>query len=276
MAIAFALLSLLSAAGLDLALKHRSRVGTTPGVQLLLIGLVWSVVSGCAWWCAPSFWSGPTLVWGLVSGVTGLAANLLLLVAMRGCEVGTCATVYRLNLVPATLLAVLALGETLTDGKLLALVLAVGAVLLMATWRGGANRFLAAAIAACALRALMALAYREGVVAGAEAGGLLVINGVVWFVGAAAWAAVSEGWRGRLSMAEVRWGLAIGLLATGSATFLARALVHGQLSQVLPISQLSFVVTALAACLLLGERLTLRKATALALAVGAIGVLITV
>ena len=274
MAIAFAFLSMACAAALDLALKHRSRAGTSPGRQLILIGAAWSIVSLVPVLCAPVPWTGVSLACGLISGIFGLAANLLLLLAMRGCEIGTCATVYRLNLVPATILAVVALDETMTAGKAAAVTLAVGAVLLMASWRiGNGPRFLAAAVIACLLRACMALAYREGVVAGADAGCMLVVNGVVWLAGAAWWAAAREGWRGRFASAELRWGLGVGLLATGSAAFLAQALARAPVTAVLPISQLSFVATTLAACLLLGERLTRRKAVALGLAAGAIGIL---
>jgi drug/metabolite transporter (DMT)-like permease len=55
---------------------------------------------------------------------------ILLIEGMRRYEVGVCSTIYRLNLAPAAVLAFVFLGEEATAGKILAVIAAVGAVLM--------------------------------------------------------------------------------------------------------------------------------------------------
>ena len=58
--------------------------------------------------------TGTTVLWGMVSGLFSLAANLLLIEAMRRQSVGVCSTIFRLNLVAVVIGACWLLDETLT------------------------------------------------------------------------------------------------------------------------------------------------------------------
>jgi drug/metabolite transporter (DMT)-like permease len=274
MTIALALCSMACAAGNDLVFKQRSGSGTPPGRHLTLVAMVWTAcfaVPACA---TPWVLGDPAIVWGLLAGLLGVAANLLFLVALGGGEVGSVATVYRLNLVPATLLAVVLLGEDLTLQRALAVSAALGAVAALAGPRQGVGwRWLVLAIAACLARAGMGLAYKQGLLMGAGTERLLFVNGAVWLGGSLLWTVLAErrarAWRG----SDLSWGLLSGLLISGNVLFLTMALARAPLSDVLPVTQLGFVATALAATLLFGEALTVRKVAALALAVGCIIIL---
>ena len=69
--------------------------------------LVFSIWAGCG----PGVrFTGPTMLWGSLTGFCSVAANILLVRAMKHHEVGLCSTIYQLNLVPAAILAFLFLG----------------------------------------------------------------------------------------------------------------------------------------------------------------------
>lgn len=209
--------------------------------------------------------------WGLYAGLMGVAANLLFLTALGGSEVGACATVYRLNLVPAMLLAVVLLGEEINLRRALAVSAALGAVALLAGPRQGTSwRWLWLVLAACIARAGMGLAYKQGLLMGADPSRLLFVNGAVWLLGSLLWAALAERGRGSVTRADLAWGLLSGLLISGNVLFLTLALAQSALSDVLPITQLGFVATAVAAALLYRERLDRKKLLALALAVACV------
>lgn len=274
MTIALALCSMACAAGNDLVFKQRAGSGAPPGRHLALVAAVWTACFAIPACTAPWTLGDPALVWGLLAGVLGVVANLLFLLALSGGEVGSCATVYRLNLVPATLLAVVLLGEELTLRRALAVSAALGAVAVLAGPRQGISwRWLVLAVAACLARAGMGLAYKQGLMLGAGTERLLFVNGAVWLGGALLWMAIAERRARPWQRADLTWGLGSGVLISGNVLFLTLALARAPLSDVLPITQLGFVATALAATLLFSEALTRRKLAALALAAGCIIIL---
>lgn len=271
MAATLALCSMACAASNDLVFKQRAAAGTPPARHLALVAAVWMacfIVPACAGAWGPG---DPALAWGLISGVLGIAANLLFLTALGGGEVGSCATIYRLNLVPATLLAVVLLGEDLTPRRALAVSAALGAVAVLAgARRGGSWRWLLLAGIACLARAGMGLAYKHGLTLGADSSRLLFVNGAVWLAGSLLWLRLAPGaapaWRG----SDLGWGLLSGLLISGNVLFLTLALARAPLADVLPITQLGFVATAVVAIPLYREPPTVRKLAAIALAIACI------
>lgn len=51
------------------------------------------------------------LFWGCLSGIFSAGGNILLIASMRVLPVGSCSTIYRLNLVPVILGAFLAISQ---------------------------------------------------------------------------------------------------------------------------------------------------------------------
>lgn len=266
-------LACLLCAGLnDFVFKLYSRKARSVGLYFCLVGCVWTTVfavrAGSSLgepFTAVSVW------WGSLSGFCSVVANILLVRAMKHHEVGMCATIYRLNLVPAALLAFLFLGETLSVGKVLGVACATGAVLLFyqANGKNGqavTSAALAGMVLASFLRAGMGLFYKCGTNHGADETAILVINGGCWIVGGLAYYLAVER-RAPVSLRNVtKYGLISGGLASGIVGFMIFALKYGDASMVLPISQLSFVVTALLGAATLREPFTRRKVAGLALA----------
>ena len=274
MPILFAVMSLCCAAANDVVYKRRSTRADESYRHLVIVSLVWAVV-----FIGPALplsgWTAAALRWGILSGLAGVCAHLLLLAAMRGCEATTCSTIYRLNLVPATLIAVVAFGEHLTVAKAVAISAAVGALGLFASGgRKVSRRHLALALGACVLRAVMALAYKQGLDQGSGAMPLLAVNGLCWSAGSLLWllAMTRLEWR-HWDRPHVSWGLLSGMLVSGNVLFLTLALARAPISTVLPISQLSFVLTAVLGFLLYREPLGIARLAGSGLAVCSVIVL---
>ena len=117
-AVLLALLSMACAAVNDIVFRLYRRQHRPVGSYLAAIGFVWAGVFSLL--AAPKvFWlcDGVTLRWGLASGCLSVVSNILLVHAMARHEAGACATIYRLNLAPAALLAFVLLGEPPSRGR---------------------------------------------------------------------------------------------------------------------------------------------------------------
>jgi drug/metabolite transporter (DMT)-like permease len=274
--ILFALGSLLSAGVSDVVYKFYARQLKGVGTYIAVIGSVWIVIFSVLAFPATLFKApNVTLMWGLISGTFGATANIFFVEAMARSEAGVCSTIYRLNLALAALFAIIVMGEAATTWKWLGIVTAVGAVLLfyeppppdhphhkpLGLWL---------AIAASLLRAGMGVTYKAGLSSGADGNLMLAVNGVVWLVAGLAYCVVVE--KGHVRPTANTWGYGFlsGLLTTGIVLFLVLALKGGDVSIVLPITQLSFMVTCFFGLIFFHERMTTSKAIGVTLAIGCI------
>ncbi len=297
-AILLALASMLCAAVNDFLFKLYARKGDSIGAYLALIGLIWTVVfAALAGFDGARLMAPATLRWGLLSGGFSILANILLLAAMARMDVGVSSTIYRLNLAPAAVLAVLLLHESATPAKAAALLCAVAAVILVCRPGpaarpapgvglssdgvvrtlddGGAARpgrrlpwisaGTALVILACLLRAGMGVSYKAGLLQGADAYGMMTLNGLAWLAGGWLYHRYA-GRRRPAGMATYVFGAPSGALVCGIVLFLIWALQRGEASIVLPVAQLSFVVTSLLGAAILHEALTRRKLAGIGLA----------
>jgi uncharacterized membrane protein len=266
----FALLSMGCAAANDFVFKLYARRRQAQGAYLAIIGLIWAVTF---LFIRPfSAWNAATLQWGIISGVFSIAANLLLVRALREGDVGICAAIYRLNLVPAAVLAIILFNENASFIRLAAIASGAAAVILFSgpgraaypLWHHAALRYV---VAASFLRAGMGLSYKAGLLNGAAADGILVLNGLAWAAGGGLFWIVGENFNWRLSRVTLKFGFISGMLVCGIVGFLMLALKQGDASLVLPITQMSFALTAVFGVVVLNEPLTLNKFACLSLAV---------
>lgn len=278
-AILFALASLLCAAVNDMLFKLYARKRRPVGIYVATIGLVWAAVFAAlgppsalaATWRA-------TLFWGIFSGTLGALANLLFIWALRRHEVGTCATIYRLNLAPAAILAVVLLAETVSWAKAIGVGAAVVAVLLFSNGGPRSETFhlgrgLGLVVSASLLRAGMGVTWKCGLVDGVNLYWLLAVNGLVWLVSGLVYHAFEARQDAPLTRKTWWYGAGSGLAVCGIALFVMLALQRGEASVILPISQLSFCLTSLLGVLLLREAVTGRKIAGTACAIACIVIL---
>ncbi|MBE6369689.1 MAG: hypothetical protein E7056_05980 [Lentisphaerae bacterium] len=281
-AIFWALACMSFAAGNDLLFKFFASKNRGNGFFVSIVGVVWLAVTLTFALFAPlpESW-GATILWGMISGFFSVGGNLLMLDAMRSLDAGVCATIYRLNLVPVTVGAALLLNEDISMLQYAGILCACGAVCAFIPRSRGENKVrktLSAAfiimIVASLMRAAMGLSYRYGFLHGASEKYVVVINSLFWIFGGVIYAY----WRERSLMPYSRqdWknlfflGGFSGALVTGIVITMALATKLGNASVVLPISQMSFLLTGALGIWLLKEKLTWSKALAFALGVVAI------
>lgn len=270
MTIAYALASMTCAGVNDFVFKIYAERKVSIGAYLALIGVIWTLVFMILGYGNLSAITTPSaLHWGLISGLFSALANIFLIVGMARMDVSTAATIYRLNLAPAAILAFLLLGESITAWKILGISVAALAVLLFCTpskVNGRVSGGIWIVTAACLLRASMGIAYKYGLSSGADPYGLLALNGMVWIVCGVAYHLFFL--RGRSAIASATWGYGAisGLLVCGIVLFMVMGLQVGDASIVLPVAQLSFVMTSILGALVLREALTHRKIACLGLA----------
>jgi uncharacterized membrane protein len=272
-AVFFAALSLLCASVNDVLFKLHTIRQRVFGPYLAFVGVVWALffclMSGSG---GTLGMSGVSLFWGTVSGAFSIMSNILLVAALGRHEVGVCATIYRLNLAPAAVFAMLFMGESCSVMKAAGVAAAAAAVIMFAnpgalpSSGSGAAAALRLALAASLLRAGMGLSYKCGINHGAEPLAMLTVNGVFWAAGGVIYYCVFERMGKISARVTLVFGAASGIFVCGIVLFLMMALQRGDASVALPVSQLSFAVTAAAGAVFLGEKISAGKAAGLALA----------
>ena len=280
MAIFWAFACMFFAACNDLLFKFFAGKNRGNGFFVSVVGVVWLVVAliPALLGQAPADWRA-TIIWGCISGFFSLAGNIMMLDAMRSLDVGVCSTIYRLNLVPVTVGAALILNENITPIQYVGIAAACLAILaFIPRNQSEVKRKLGWAfivmIIASLLRAGMGLSYRYGFLHGASEKYVVVVNSLFWIFGGVLYAF----WRERQLMPYNKqdWknlfflGGLSGALVTGIVITMALMLKLGNASVVLPIAQMSFLVTGALGIWLFKERLTLSKAMAFILGVAAV------
>lgn len=268
-----ALLSMVCAAANDLIFKFYVRRRRPVGAYLAVIGIIWAIVFTIYLPSRDCLLERQTIHWGIISGVFSIVANILFVKALAREDVGICSTIYRLNLVPAALLAFLIFREPATTPRLVAITSGVAAVLLF-SWPSGkvtTHPFVSATILlvvlASFLRAGMGLSYKAGILSGANEFGMLTINGFAWIAGGMTSHFLIDREMWKVPLATITYGFASGILVCGIVLFMMLALKQGDASLVLPITQMSFALTALAGIALMKEALSARKCAGIALGI---------
>ena len=264
MAIFWAVVCMVLAACNDLLFKFYARRKRSHGRFLAIIGVTWFVTACCFLRGRPEDWRA-TLLWGAISGFFSVGGNLLMLDAMRVLDAGVCSTIYRLNLVPVVVGAALLLGESISPAGYAGIGCALLAVIGFIP-RGGEAGLRRAAVAGFAamvlaslMRAGMGLSYRYGFLHGAEQAWVVVINSLFWVFGGLLYAFWRESGDESDDPAARRklwgYGLLSGVLVAGIVLTMAASLYEGKASVVLPIEQMSFVLTGVLGVLLLKEKM---------------------
>jgi drug/metabolite transporter (DMT)-like permease len=275
--VGFALLSFLFAGLNDIAFKRYTMSGASRGMLMLGIGIAWTALQAIVFGLGadPVRFDATTLAFGAAAGALLVLSNVLLLESFARVDVSLGSTIYRLNTVAVVGLSWLLLDERVGPEKAGGIALGVLAVILLsqrpASHRGspGQGRFVAAVIAAALLRAAYGVLTRKAMLAHASPEPLLLVVSGSWIVGGAVYALAKEG-RLRFTREKAAYSAVSGTFVFLIVYFLMRAVQHGEASVVIPIANMSFVV-ALALSLATGlERLTARKALAVAIAAGAI------
>jgi uncharacterized membrane protein len=213
----------------------------------------------------------PSAWWGALAGAFLFAALYNFTQSLHGGAVSTNAPIFRLNFTLTAALAIVILGETLTGAKIVALGCALIAVWLLLAEAGSERGKISFAslgrvLFATAAMGLTNFFYKMGLVHGALPETMVCTQAWVF----SSLATLSAFLRDRAFRVPARtWPYsalaALGLF--GAFILLMHGLARGPASVLVPMAQLSFVITALAGIALFGERLDARKGLGLGCAV---------
>lgn len=212
-------------------------------------------------------------VWGALAGLCLFIALYNFTQSLHGGAVSTNAPIFRLNFTLTAALAILVLGEALTFAKAIALGCALIAVWLLLA-EAGAERgkvnlaSLAQVLLATVTMALANLFYKIGLQHGTLPETMVAAQ--AWMFSSLA--TLAGFWRGGLRVPRRGWSYAAlaALALFGAFVLLMHGLALGPASVLVPVAQMSFVITALFGIAVFHEQLDLRKGAGLAVAVVAL------
>ena len=217
---------------------------------------------------------GTPVAWGMAAGALVFIALYNFARSLAGGAVSIVAPVFRLSFALTAALAVWLLGEPLTNWKLAGLAASLAAVwLLLAGGPASAPRAGLASLlrlfVATAAMGIVSLIYNLGAIAGGSPATILAGQSRVFLPLAALFAFARD--RGfHPPPGAWRYGATTATLLLCGLLMLIAGLVHGEASVLVPVAQLSFVVTAGLGFVFMRETLTLRKGFGLAFAVAAL------
>jgi uncharacterized membrane protein len=216
-------------------------------------------------------WNAAAL-WGAVAGVFLFAGLYNFARSLQSGAVSVNAPIFRMNFLVTALLAVALLGETLGPAHVAGLALALAAAWLLLGGRacgGVSTGSVARVLIATLAMGIANLVYKLGMNAGATGAGLLSAQAAVFVSLATLRVRLAEG-RVRPSRTALAYGAAAAVMLVLGLMLLLEALARGPASRLVPIAQMGFAVSAAAGIAFMGERLTLRLATGLVVALGAL------
>lgn len=266
----YALTSLLFAGANDTLLKKQATSGHCQSQYMAIAGAVWSSVFICSALCQGQYHlSWETIRWTLTIGILSAFANYMLIYSMRKLEASVASTIYRLNLALAAIIAFVFLAEPINFLKIFGLMLACFAVFCFAQHQQkilskGVWPMLFIVTIASAMRAIYGICYKMALAKDVQYMWLLSGPGLGWIV----LGSITAFKRGdlRIPASNLLRGVFSGFLLCGLVFFFAKALEYGQASVIIPVSQMSFVVTAVLAWPFFREKPSVRKIFGLILA----------
>ncbi len=276
-ALAFAFGALVANGLFDVVYKRAAAAGVAAHVLVMTqawcftaLIVAFGLATGTLVWDAAA-------LWGAVAGVFLFAGLYNFARSLQTGAVSVNAPIFRMNFLVTALAAVALLGERLTAAHVAGLGCALVAAWLLLGGRaraGVSSGSLVRVLAATLAMGVANLVYKLGVDAGATGAGLLAAQAAV-FVSLATLRVYRVEGRLRPGATALAYGaMAATMLALG-LMLLLQALARGPASQLVPIAQMGFAVSAAAGLLFMGERFTARLGAGLALAAAALASLAT-
>lgn len=268
-AVGYALLSLLFAGCIDITYKLYSKQARSRGMFVCGMGVTWLIIQLGLFLIAgksPVF-NEATVLWGLLAGIVLTASNILLVECLTHMDVSVGSTIYRLNTIGVVILSFLILSEPLGVFKISGILFGIIAVLLL--YQRGTDQiptfpliFLLLAIAASVFRALYGVLSKIGLKSGGDMDSMSLIFPLCWIIGGFLYAALREK-RVRMTFDKAKYCASGGVLAFLIVYTLMSAIEIGDVSILIPIANLGFVI-ALSYSIVTGmEKFSARKGFAI-------------
>jgi len=254
----------------DLIYKRGAAAGITAGA--FLMAQAWIFCPGVTLyaWLTGTLDVHRSAIWGALAGLFLFVALLNFTRSLQSGAVSTNAPIFRLNFTLTAALAILLLGETFTLTKAIALLLALVAVWLLLAEAGAETgksdwSSLGRVLIATAAMALTNFFYKVGLQHGAIPETIVAAQAWV-FCSLAMLFEVLRARRLNVPRGGWRYAAMAALALFGAFVLLMHALAIGPASVLVPVAQMSFVITALFGAAMFHEKLDARKCLGLAVA----------
>lgn len=211
------------------------------------------------------------ILYGILLGVLSFCAYILFLFSFSGSNTSVAVTIYRLNLIPGIILAVIFLNETISWRRGLGVILCIASMLLFAgklRYGLAQKKPLLLSLGACILGGVLNLLNKVAMLHGADSARLLfwrflavsLISGVILLTKRP----------DRPALKDIKYAMISGLLLMLAVLSILTALKTGDVSVIIPITQMAFVIVALISWAFLGEKMTKTKLAGILCAVLAV------
>ncbi len=263
----------------DVIFKIAARKGL-PSHQFLLIQTIFFLPSALVLGLASSsIHFGIPFLFGMCAGVTLYFALLYFAISLSTGDVSVVAPVFRSSFILSATLAIIFLNEPLTLYKVLAfLLLVIAAFLLLSNFNSQmihiaqnthTKKTILTLAIATVLLGITGFIYKLGAVAGGNSISILIGQAVIFFP----LAFISCYHKEKKIIFVWKYlylGFSAALFLFLGLYFLLEALKYGPASTIVPISQMSFVVTAIVGIFIFKEKILWQKILGLACSIGAI------
>ena len=275
LAVLFSLFSLVAAAFLDLVLKSYAIVLASRGLFIAGAGASWFVLE-----LILLAVTGDKIIietvsvkYGILTGLSLFTSNIVLLECLSKLDVSLGSTIYRLNTIIVVFLSYLFLGEEFGLFKSIGILLGVFSIILLyrpTNWGGEKlNYFLFLAIFASTARAIYGVVSKSAIDSGADIKTMIFITTFCWIMGGWVYYLLREQALS-FSLRMIKFFVLSGTLVFAVINGLTAALTYGDASVVLPIANLSFVLTLILANVFGRESFSFPKIIVIAFAAGSI------
>lgn len=198
--------------------------------------------------------------YGVILGILSFGAYILFLFSFDGSNTTVSVTIFRLNLIPSIALAAIFLNEVLTVRRGVGILLCIASMLLFAgnILKGSLQkRYLLLSLAACLVGGVLNMMNKVAVINGAEPLQLLFWRFLT--VGLISGVVLLPKKHAAFALKDIKYPMISGLLLMLAVFSILTALKTGEVSIVIPITQMSFVLVAIITWIVLKESMHLAK-----------------
>lgn len=211
------------------------------------------------------------LFYGGILGVLSFVTYILYLMSFSGDNTSVSVTIYRMNLIPGIILAVIFIGEVISLKRGLAIIFCVLSVLLLGSFRFGRlkdNRHLLLSIGALLSGGVLNFINKSAVIHGGNALNLLFVRFLVVSVLTGIFIIHKKSFK--FDKKALKYAILSGLLLMIAIYLILEAFKTGDVALVLPITQLSFTLIVIASWIFFKEDMNVKKLSGIILAIGSV------
>ncbi|HHW31567.1 MAG TPA: EamA family transporter [Clostridiaceae bacterium] len=226
----------------------------------------------------------PSIVYGVILGILSFSSYILFLFSFTGNNTSTAVTIFRLNMIPSIILAVIFLNERISLRRGIGIALSISCIFLIAGFNISSkeekktrllDKSTIMSLGACLFAGFINFANKLAVNAGTQSFNLLLWRYIVvsliaglflfkerrWEIKAGQWNISKKGLLIAFVSSVILWSSIVNMLI---------AMKTGDVAMIIPITQMAIVIIAVISWLFLKEKMHLRKVAGILLAVAAV------